>query len=149
MAQTRLETRLTARDETSRAFHTLQSNLNSVDAAFTRVAAVAAGLATVFGGVFVRDLISVNKEFQSLKASLITFTGSVENADGAFRILQDFTQKTPFSLREVVSSFNILVAQGIRPTEAQLISFADIAGGTSKSIEQFAEAVADATVNEF
>ena len=149
MAQTRLETRLTARDETSRAFRTLQSNLNSVDAAFTRVAAVAAGLATVFGGVFVRDLISVNKEFQSLKASLITFTGSVENADGAFRILQDFTQKTPFSLREVVSSFNILVAQGIRPTEAQLISFADIAGGTSKSIEQFAEAVADATVNEF
>ena len=138
MAQTRLETRLTARDETSRAFRTLQSNLNSVDAAFTRVAAVAAGLATVFGGVFVRDLISVNKEFQSLKASLITFTGSVENADGAFRILRDFTKTTPFSLREVVSSFNILVAQGIRPTEAQLISFADIAGGTSKSIEQFA-----------
>ena len=149
MAQTRLETRLTARDETSRAFRTLQSNLNSVDAAFTRVAAVAAGLATVFGGIFVRDLISVNKEFQSLKASLITFTGSVENADGAFRILRDFTKTTPFSLREVVSSFNILVAQGIRPTEAQLTSFADIAGGTSKSIEQFAEAVADATVGEF
>lgn len=149
MAQTRLETRLTARDETSRAFRTLRSNLNSVNAAFTRVAAVAAGLATVFGGVFVRDLISVNREFQSLKASLITFTGSVENADGAFRILRDFTKTTPFSLREVVSSFNILVAQGIRPTEAQLLSFADIAGGTSKSIEQFAEAVADATVNEF
>jgi hypothetical protein len=149
MAQTRLETRLTARDETSRAFRTLQSNLNSVDAAFTRVAAVAAGLATVFGGIFVRDLISVNREFQSLKASLITFTGSVENADGAFRILRDFAKTTPFSLREVVSSFNILVAQGIRPTEAQLTSFADIAGGTSKSIEQFAEAVADATVGEF
>lgn len=149
MAQTRLETRLTARDETARAFRTLQSNLNSVDAAFTRVAAVASGLATVFGGIFVRDLISVNREFQSLKASLITFTGSVENADGAFRILRDFAKATPFSLREVVSSFNILVAQGIRPTEAQLNSFADIAGGTSKSIEQFAEAVADASVGEF
>jgi hypothetical protein len=73
----------------------------------------------------------------------------VENADGAFRILRDFAKTTPFSLREVVSSFNILVAQGIRPTEAQLTSFADIAGGTSKSIEQFAEAVADATVGEF
>lgn len=149
MAQTRLETRLTARDETSRAFRTLQSNLNTVDAAFTRVAAVAATLGTLFGGLFVRDLISVNREFQSLKASLITFTGSVENADGAFRILRDFAKTTPFSLREVVSSFNILVAQGIRPTEAQLTSFADIAGGTSKSIEQFAEAVADATVGEF
>lgn len=149
MAQTRLETRLTARDETSRAFRTLQSNLNTVDAAFTRVAAVAASLGALFGGIFVRDLVNVNREFQSLKASLITFTGSVENADGAFRILRDFAKTTPFSLREVVSSFNILVAQGIRPTEAQLTAFADIAGGTSKSIEQFAEAVADATVGEF
>jgi hypothetical protein len=149
MAQTRLETRLTARDETARAFRTLNSSLNTVNAAFTRVAAVAAGLGVVFGGVFVRDLLSVNKEFQSLKASLITFTGSIENADGAFRILRDFAKSTPFSLAEVVSSFNILVAQGIRPTEKQLTSFADIAGGTSKSIEQFAEAVADATVGEF
>ena len=49
----------------------------------------------------------------------------------------------------MVGSFNILVAQGIRPTEAQLGSFADIAGGTSKSIMQFAEAVADASVGEF
>ncbi len=149
MAQTRLETRLTARDETARAFRTLNSSLSTVDAAFTRVAAVAAGLGAVFGGVFVRDLLNVNREFQSLKASLITFTGSIENADGAFRILRDFAKTTPFSLAEVVSSFNILVAQGIRPTEKQLTSFADIAGGTSKSIEQFAEAVADATVGEF
>lgn len=149
MAQTRLETRLTARDETARAFRTLNSSLNTVNAAFARVATVAAGLGAVFGGVFVRDLLSVNREFQSLKASLITFTGSVENADGAFRILRDFAKSTPFSLAEVVSSFNILVAQGIRPTEKQLTSFADIAGGTSKSIEQFAEAVADATVGEF
>lgn len=149
MAQTRLETRLTARDETARAFRTLNSSLNTVNAAFARVATVAAGLGAVFGGVFVRDLLSVNREFQSLKASLITFTGSVENADGAFRILRDFAKSTPFSLAEVVSSFNILVAQGIRPTEKQLTSFADIAGGTSKSMEQFAEAVADATVGEF
>jgi hypothetical protein len=149
MAQTRLETRLTARDETARAFRTLNASLNTANAAFARVAAVAAGLGAVFGGVFVRDLLNVNREFQSLKASLITFTGSIENADGAFRILRDFAKTTPFSLAEVVSSFNILVAQGIRPTEKQLTSFADIAGGTSKSIEQFAEAVADATVGEF
>jgi len=149
MATTRLETRLTARDETARAFRTLQGSLNTVNAAFSRVAKVAAGLGVVFGGLFVRDLISVNREFQSLKASLITFTGSVENADGAFRILRDFASKTPFSLQEVVTSFNILVSRGIRPTEEQLSSFADIAGGTSKSIEQFAEAVADASVGEF
>jgi phage tail tape-measure protein len=149
MATTRLETRLTARDETQRAFRTLQSNLNTVNTAFVNVAKVAAGLGVVFAGVFIRDLIEVNKQFQSLKASLVTFTGSVENADGAFKILQDFAKRTPFSLQEVVGSFNLLVAQGIKPTEKQLMAFADISGGTSKSIMQFAEAVADASVGEF
>jgi hypothetical protein len=149
MATTRLETRLTARDETQRAFRNLQSNLNAANTAFVNVAKVAAGLGAVFAGVFIRDLIEVNKQFQSLKASLVTFTGSVENADGAFKILQDFAKRTPFSLQEVVGSFNLLVAQGIRPTEKQLMAFADISGGTSKSIMQFAEAVADASVGEF
>ena len=149
MATQRLETRLTARDETQRAFRTLNSNLNTVNTAFVNVAKVAGALGAVFAGVFIRDLVEVNKQFQSLKASLVTFTGSVENADGAFKILKDFAKTTPFSLQEVVGSFNLLVAQGIRPTEAQLGSFADIAGGTSKSIIQFAEAVADASVGEF
>ena len=149
MATQRLETRLTARDETQRAFRTLKSNLNTVNTAFVNVAKVAGALGAVFAGVFIRDLVEVNKQFQSLQASLVTFTGSVENADTAFKILQDFAKQTPFSLQEVVGSFNILVAQGIKPTEAQLGSFADIAGGTSKSIMQFAEAVADASVGEF
>lgn len=149
MAINRVETRLTAKDETARAFRTMQSSLGRVETAFVNVAKVAGALGAVFAGAFVRDLVSVNKEFQSLKASLITFTGSVENADGAFKILQEFAKTTPFSLQEVVGSFNLLVAQGIKPTEAQLGSFADIAGGTSKSIIQFAEAVADASVGEF
>jgi len=149
MATNRLETRLTARDETARAFRTLQSNLGKVETAFLNVAKVAGALGAVFAGAFVRDLVNVNKEFQSLKASLITFTGSVENADSAFKILKDFAKTTPFSLQEVVGSFNILIAQGIKPTEKQLMAFADISGGTSKSIMQFAEAVADASVGEF
>ena len=149
MAINRVETRLTARDETSRAFRTMQSNLGKVESAFLNVAKVAGALGAVFAGAFVRDLVSVNKEFQSLKASLITFTGSVENADGAFKILQEFAKSTPFSLQEVVGSFNLLVSQGIKPTEKQLMAFADISGGTPKSIMQFAEAVADASVGEF
>ena len=149
MAINRVETRLTARDETSRAFRTMQSNLGKVEAAFVNVAKIAGALGTVFAGAFVRDLVNVNKEFQSLKASLVTFTGSVDNADAAFKILQKFAKETPFSLQEVVGSFNLLVSQGIKPTEAQLGAFADIAGGTSKSIMQFAEAVADGSMAEF
>ena len=149
MATTRLETRLTAKDDTGRAFRSLQSSLATADRAFVNLTKVAAGLGAVFGGVFIRDLVDVNKKFQSLQASLVTFTGSTEKAKGAFNILKEFAKTTPFSLDEVVGSFNVLIAQGIKPTEAQLRNFADIAGGTSKSILQFSEAIADASVGEF
>lgn len=149
MAVTRLETRLTAKDDTGRAFRSLQSSLATADRAFVNLTKVAAGLGAVFGGVFIRDLVDVNKKFQSLQASLVTFTGSTEKAKGAFNILKEFAKTTPFSLDEVVGSFNVLIAQGIKPTEAQLRNFADIAGGTSKSILQFSEAIADASVGEF
>ncbi len=146
---TRVETRLSARDETKQAFRSMQRSLDGVNSAFVNVTKVAAGLGAIFSGVFVTNLVQVNSRFQALEASLITFTGSVENARGAFNVLKEFAKTTPFSLQEVVASFNILIAQGIRPTEAQLAAFADIAGGTSKSIMQFAEAVADASVGEF
>lgn len=149
MATTRLETRLTATDQTGRAFRSLQTSLVSVDRAITNVAKVATGLGLVFGGIFARDLLRVNKSFQSLQASLITFTGSVEKSKTVFGLLQEFAQKTPFSLEEVVGAFNTLLGQGIKPTGKQLIAFADIAGGTSKSISQFAEAAVKATVGEF
>lgn len=149
MAVTRLETRLTAKDDTGRAFRSLQASMATADRAFVNLTKVAAGLGAVFGGIFIRDLVDVNKKFQSLQASLVTFTGSTEKAKGAFNILKEFAKTTPFSLDEVVGSFNVLIAQGIKPTEAQLRSFADIAGGTSKSILQFSEAVADASVGEF
>lgn len=149
MAVTRLETRLTARDDTGRAFRSLQASMATADRAFVNLTKVAAGLGAVFGGIFIRDLVDVNKKFQSLQASLVTFTGSTEKAKGAFNILKEFAKTTPFSLDEVVGSFNVLIAQGIKPTEAQLRNFADIAGGTSKSILQFSEAIADASVGEF
>ena len=149
MAVTRLETRLTAKDDTGRAFRSLKASMATADRAFVNLTKVAAGLGAVFGGIFIRDLVDVNKKFQSLQASLVTFTGSTEKAKGAFNILKEFAKTTPFSLDEVVGSFNVLIAQGIKPTEAQLRSFADIAGGTSKSILQFSEAIADASVGEF
>ena len=127
----------------------INRNLATVEKAFTRVAVVSAGLATFFGGVFIRRVVQTNKSFESLQASLITFTGSAQKARGAFLILQEFAKTTPFSLQEVVEGFNVMVARGIRPTEKQLRKFADIAGGMSKPFIQFAEAIADATTGEF
>ena len=149
MAQTTLETRLTAKDETARAFRTLKTSLGNIESAFINVSKIAAGFTAIFGAAFVADIVKVSAEFQTLKATLVTFTGSMQNAEGAFKILDDFAKNTPFGLNEIVTSFNVLIARGINPTKESLTAFSDIAAGSGKSFIQFAEAVADASVNEF
>jgi len=146
----RLNLPITAQDRTQGAFRSVQNGLRRTDAAVASLAKRFVLLTTIVGGGLLgRQLVRTNAEFQKLQASLTTFTGSVENGKRAFEILQKFAADTPFSVQEVVGSFNILIARGIKPTVEQLRSFGDIAAGSGKSFSQLAEAVADAAVGEF
>ena len=150
MARNRLHYDITARDRSKAALRSVQQSLGFTQGAVSRLTRVLAPLAAIFGaGVLGRRLIETNKNFQQLQASLTTFTGSAKNGARAFEILQGFASKTPFSVQEVTSSFNILIARGIKPTVDELRAFGDIASGSGKSFSQFAEAVADAAVGEF
>ena len=150
MANTKIQFDITAKDRSRAALKQLQGNLDTTKSAVAGLTKLLAPLAAAFSvGVIGTNLVRTNREFQQLKASLQTFTGSIQNADRSFKILQDFAKSTPFALQEVVSSFNILIARGIDPTVGQLKTFGDIAAGSGKSFSQLAEAVADAAVNEF
>jgi hypothetical protein len=150
MAQGRIQYEITAKDRSAAALKAVRGNLGQVETAVGGLTRLLAPLAAAFSvGVIGANLVRTNREFQSLKASLITFTGSVENADRAFGIIRKFAADTPFAVSDVVSSFNILVARGIAPTVGQLQTFGDIASGSGKSFQQLAEAVADAAVGEF
>ena len=150
MATVKLPILITGKDQSSRAFRSVQGNLRVTQSAVSGLTRLLAPLAAAFSvGALGSNLIRTNKEFQSLKASLITFTGSIEAADRQFKILTDFAKTTPFALQDVVNAFNVLVSRGIKPSEDQLRSFADVSGGVGKSFTQFAEAVADAAVGEF
>ena len=146
MAVNDVNIRLRAKDETAGAFNSVKGSLSGLKNAVFSVQGAIAGLA---GGVLLRGIVQTNRTFQSLEASLITFTGSAEAAAKQFNILQEFAAKTPFSLEEVVGGFNKLVARGINPTIASFGAFGDIASGTGKTLEQFVEAVADAASGEF
>ena len=149
-ATVKLPILITGKDQSSRAFRQVQGNLKVTQNAISGVTRLLAPLAAAFSvGALGSNLIRTNKEFQSLQASLITFTGSVDQAKTTFDILKDFAKTTPFALSDVVNSFNVLVSRGIRPTLDQLEAFSDVAGGTGKSFSQFAEAVADAATGEF
>lgn len=150
MADQNLKIRIGAVDRTGGAFRSIGSGLGRVKNAVFSVQTAVAALAGATGfGLLVRGTIETNREFQSLEASLSTFLGSTEKAQGAFKILQEFASTTPFALREVVGGFNKLVARGLNPTIKSLTAFGNIASGTGKTLDQFIEAAADAAVNEF
>ena len=150
MADQNLKIRIGAVDKTAGAFRSIGTGLGRVKSAVFSVQTAVTALAGATGfGLLMKSTIETNRSFQSLEASLATFLGSTEDAQKAFKILQQFAATTPFSLREVVGGFNKLVARGLNPTIKSMIAFGNIASGTGKTLDQFIEAAADAAVGEF
>lgn len=133
-------------DKTKKAFASVQASMGKVRSAAFSVGGALAAIATSAAAT---KIVSANQTYQSLQASLVTFTGSAEAAADQFAKLQQFAATTPFALDEVVGGFNKLVARGIEPTLESFGAFGNIASGTGKTLDQFVEAVADAAVGEF
>jgi hypothetical protein len=111
-------------------------------------AAGALGVALAGGGLLSK-LVTVQREFDVLNASMITMTGSAAAAQKEFAWLKDFAATTPFALNEVVGAFVKMQALGLEPTQAALESFGNTASAMGKSLNQMIEAVADASTGEF
>ena len=135
-----------AYDRTKTAFNSVARGLGAIK---KQVFSLKTAFAGIGFAVTSKEVISINAEFQSLEASLKTFTGSAEIAGKAFGILQEFAAQTPFSLQEVVTGFNRLISVGLNPSITALEAFGNIASGTGKTLIQFVEAAADAAVGEF
>lgn len=100
-------------------------------------------------GATIADLFQTNMQFEGLRASLTTVTGSAELASQAFEGIQTFAASTPFSVKEVTEAFISLQARGLEPSERALMSYGNTAGGLNKTLTQMIEAVADAATGEF
>lgn len=116
------------------------------------VSSVAAALGGLFAAFSVAEIIQgvyeTALEFDKMQASLITMTGSVENAAGAFEVLEGFAATTPYTLDQSVNGFNKLVSLGLKPSEEALQSYGNTASAMGKDMEQMIEAVADASSGE-
>lgn len=110
-------------------------------------AAAAAGVASL--GAVAGRLVSVQREFDVLNASLVTVTGSSANAAKEFAWIKEFAATTPFGLNEVTQAFVRMKALGLDATREALISYGNTASAMGKSLEQMIEAVADASTGEF
>jgi len=101
------------------------------------------------GGLLLKDLSDTTRSFQVLRSTLITATGSEDAAADAFDRLQKFAAKTPFSVEQSIQAFIKLKNLGLDPTEEALSSYGNTASAMGRDLDQFIEAVADASVSEF
>lgn len=137
-----------------RAVRLSKNTADRMDRAF---AGVGASLSNAFAGVVagvsvgsaVSKLVDVQRQFDVLNASMTTVMGSSALASREFEWISEFAATTPFGLAEVTQAFVKMKALGLDPTEASLRSFGNTASAMGKSLDQFIEAVADASTSQF
>jgi len=116
-----------------------------ISGSFKKLGAIAV---SYFSIQTVKSIFNTIDSFQKLQTSLISVTGSAEQAATAFNMLQEFAANTPFSIEQVTKTYIRLKAFGIDPTVETLKAFGNIAAATGKDLGQFAEAASKAIVGE-
>jgi len=124
----------------------LAKSTGGVSAAYKALGGVMAALGV---GALVNSFKNTVTETERLKGSLVTMTGSTENAGIAFNALLGFASSTPFTLNQSVESFIKLKSLGLDPSERALQSYGNTAAAMGKDMTQMIEAVADASTGEF
>lgn len=115
-----------------------------------KITAMAAPLLSVAAAMAaIGKVSSVQRQFDTLNAGLITATGSAEKAKVAFAALEEFAKQTPYDLAQAVEGFTKLVNLGLTPSEKALRSYGNTASAMGKDLNQMIEAVADAATGEF
>jgi len=141
---------LSAKDNTKGAFNSVKSNIAGIGTEVAQLSGVLVGLAGAAGfGLLGVGLVDTNIQFQTMKSSLKTLTGSAGAADAMFDDITKFATTTPFALEQVAGAFIKLKALGLDPSEAAITSYGNTAAAMGKSLNQMIEAVADASTGEF
>lgn len=115
-----------------------------------KLGAAAAGFLSLGAAIkAVNALVETNRQFEKLRAGLVTATGSVEGMEQAWGALMQYAMDTPYGIEQVTASFTKLINYGLTPSEEAMTSYGDTAAAMSKSLDQMIEAVADAATGEF
>lgn len=126
-----------------------QAGSSAEDAGAAIKGALGSALASLSIAGFLQQVVSAQREFDKLFASLKTAVGSVEAANEAFAALERFASSTPYSMQQAVEGFVKLRNMGLDPSERALRSYGNTAAAMGKDLDQMIEAVADAATGEF
>lgn len=94
-------------------------------------------------------ILSTAVDFEGLKASLVTATGSTALANKEFARLSAFAAEFPSELGDVVKAYVRLKNLGLDPSNRAMKSYGNMASAMNKDLMSMIEAVADASTGEF
>ncbi|EKE79724.1 tape measure protein [Idiomarina xiamenensis] len=100
-------------------------------------------------GTSARALLDNQRMMDRWNAQMRVAAGGVEEARAKMGDLNDMADRTGTRIDELVLGFTRLSNLGLRPSEDALLSYMNTSQAMGKSLEQFIEAVADASVAEF
>jgi predicted nucleic acid-binding Zn-ribbon protein len=142
--------------EVDRSTGRMDRSLARVDRRFEKINATArrsmAGILVATGAAAAgagAKLLQTARDTSILEAQLVTATGSAAAAADQFGRLEAFARETPFTLAEAVEGFAKLTNLGLAPSERAMRSYANTASAMGKTLQDFIEAVADASTAEF
>lgn len=138
---------ITAENKTAATLSAIQKDLKGVASSFKGMVAGAVSVGAAVSAI--KAIVKTTAEFQSLKANLVTVTGSAEAAAKEFERLQKYAEKVGQPIDSVTNAFIKLNDFGLKASEQALTSYGDMAAAKSKTISDMIEAVADATTGEF
>lgn len=113
------------------------------------VSKIGGAFSAISGVVVGSKLIGVQREFDVLNSSLLTAMGSTEAAAKKFKELNEFAQRTPYTLAQSVNGFVQLKNLGLDPSLKVMEAYGNMASAMGKDLSQMIEAVADAATFEF
>ena len=95
------------------------------------------------------SIVGTIRQFEDLRATLVTIEGDATKAAKSFGLIQEFTAGTPFQLAEVTNAFITFRNAGLNPTTEFMTNVGNIAAGMGQRIDSVARAVFNATTGEF
>ena len=97
---------------------------------------VAGSAAVMMTAMAVNKVVQVGAEFERLRATLTSVTGSTKNAEIAFQAIQDIASTTPFQVTDLTDTFIRLKSFGLDPLDGSMQDIIDTAAALGGSQEQ-------------
>jgi len=95
-----------------------------------------------------KKIFDTTAQFEKYDKVLTTALGSQKEARQSMEAIKKIAQETTFGVDELTEGYVKMVNRGLRPTQKEMVSMADLAASQGKTFDQLVEAALDAATGE-